>query len=261
MKKIMALFFSTFAAIQFAAAEPSTNDVIYVTDQFKLTPQSQHEDNKKIPYSIETSYPQLTGKLSPSAEKFNQLISELVEQEVLRFKKYVAADMVHMKNLPEEARQNSLHIDYDVDVISPNNNTVISVRLSIEGMQAGRAHPYHTNHVLNYDLAQEKVLTLADLFKPKSKYLAVISNYCRDALNKKLKSDQFMVAEGTKPIEKNFKNWSIDEDSIVFTFEEYQVAPYVYGSQEVDIPYAVLKELIAPTSPIMPCVMDSKNCK
>jgi len=70
-----------------------------------------------------------------------------------------------------------------------------------------------------------------------------------------------MVTQGTKPESKNFKNWNLQADSILITFDEYQVAPYVYGTQEVEIPYSVLEKILSAKSPIADCAKDSKNCQ
>jgi hypothetical protein len=62
--------------------------------------------------------------------------------------------------------------------------------------------------------------------------------------------DKWMISEGTKPEANNFRNWNLEEDGILITFEEYQVAPYVYGAQEVEIPYSVLKSYLSANAPI-----------
>jgi hypothetical protein len=213
--------------------------------------------------TIKISYPQIIGtKLSPAAQQFNKLMLGLVTDEMNRFTKYVKLDLPHMQTLPADVQNNSLNIDYDIDVIHPNHNTVIMVRFDTEGMQAGRAHPYHNRHVVNYDLSQGKVLALADLFKPKANFLKLIAEYSRKQLLQK-SSDPIiaqMVKQGTKVEAKNFKNWNIQNDTLLFTFDEYQVAPYVNGPQEVEIPYAALKNVIAPNSVIHSCVMDPKSC-
>jgi hypothetical protein len=103
------------------------------------------------------------------------------------------------------------------------------------------------------------VLTLNDLFKPKTKYLAVIANVAKQKLNEQL-ADKWMIAEGTQPLAKNFKNWNLENDGILITFDEYQVAPYANGAQEVEIPYADLKTMLSPRSVIYSCAQDPKSC-
>ena len=49
--------------------------------------------------------------------------------------------------------------------------------------------------------------------------------------------DDFMIGmldEGTDPTKpENFQNFTITDNAIIIYFQQYQVAPYVYGEQEV----------------------------
>lgn len=211
---------------------------------------TKHEANEELPYSIDYSYPQISGdNLSASAEKFNQLVLDMVNKSVQQFKNYVKADMPHMQTLPDSLKHNSFRMDYTIDVLKPRKQTLISLRLSIEGMQAGRAHPYHTHQVLNYNLHTGKVLALKDLFKPRANYLNTFSKYASTELNNKLQ-DKWMIKDGTQPLQKNYQQWNLQDKGILITFDEYQVAPYADGPQEILIPYTALKTLLAHNAPI-----------
>lgn len=226
----------------------------------EIAPTKNHEENQELPYNIDVSYPQISGEnLSANEKEFNRLVSDMVQKNVTQFKNYVKADMPHMQTLPESVKHNSLSIDYDIDVIKPMNQTYISIRLSIEGMQAGRAHPYHQHQVLNFDLNTGKVLTLKEFFKPGSNYLNLISKRANKTLNEKLQ-DKWMINEGTAPTDKNYQLWNLEANDILITFDEYQVAPYVDGSQEVEIPYSELTSLLKAKSPLLACVKDDKGC-
>lgn len=275
MKKVFLLallFVSTFAigaeaisSHDSAPAEQSFNQTtMQITDSvmqdIKITEQKIHETNKDLSYVIGATYPQIKGStLSSAAQSFNQAVAQLTQQQIEQFKKYVIADQPHMKTLPPEIRKNSLNIGYELNIMKVNNQMLASLRLAIEGYQAGRAHPYHKYDVLNFNLMTGKLITLDELFKPNSKYLTFISNFCRQKLGEKLQ-DKWMLNDGTKPIGKNFKIWNLDANGLRFTFEEYQVAPYVEGSQEVVIPFVELKDLLAPTAPFFACTTNPKQC-
>ncbi len=223
----------------------------------EITTVTKQEKDATLPYTIDYSYPQISGEnLSASARQFNQLVLDMVNNSVQQFKNYVKADMPHMQTLPDSLKHNSFRLDYRIDVLKPEKQTLISLRLSIEGMQAGRAHPYHTHQVLNYDLNRGKVLSLKDLFKPRAKYLNALSTYSNTALNNKLQ-DKWMIKDGTAPLPKNYLLWNLEDKGILITFEEYQVAPYADGPQEIEVPYGVLKNLIAHNAPIARCVKGS----
>lgn len=243
------------------AAQRDENQAIPVSSQLKLIPKSRREENKKLAYAIDVSYPALEGtQLTASAEKFNTLMVATVNQEIEQFIKAVKENRPLLQNLSEDLRHNTFHIDYDIDIVKPGDQALISVRFSSEGYQAGSAHPYHLKHVINFDLGSGHVLTLNELFKPHSHYLDSFSKYSYQILNAKLK-DKLMIKDGTKPVAKNFKNWNLESDSIVITFDEYQVAPYYLGPQEVEIPLKDLAHLISPKAPIYSCVKDPDSCK
>lgn len=234
------------------------NQPLYLTSELSVAPKAEQEESKLQKYFIEITYPQLQGEnLSPNAMLFNKAIMDLAYQETERFKKYVAADAPHMKTLPEEIQKNSFNLDYDIDVIQrAEKDFIISVRLTVEGYQAGRPHPYHNHRVLNFDLTAGKAIELNELFKKNSKYLNFIANYCNKKLNEKL-DDKSFIAEGTKPLATNYKNWNLENDDILITFEEYQVAPYSHGPQEINIPFSELKVMMAQTSPVY-ALLDKK---
>lgn len=236
-------------------------DALYINQNLKIIPTTGHEEDQQLHYTINVSFPQISGaNLPASAQQFNHIVLSMVAKSVQQFKNYVKSDVPHMQTLPESVRHNSLNVDYDIDVVKPAKHSLISVRISIEGMQAGRAHPYHLHQVLNYDLDQGKVLTLNDLFKSRADYLNVFAKYSSNDLNKAL-HDKFMIAGGTAPNVKNYSLWNLEPEGVLITFDEYQVAPYVAGVQEVEIPYDHLKNIISPKASIVPCVNNSDSCK
>jgi hypothetical protein len=127
-------------------------------------------------------------------------------------------------------------------------------------MQAGRAHPYHQHQVFNFDLVNNKELALSDLFKPNADFLQAIAKYSstklQDSVNEK---DKWMLVEGTKPTLKNYKNWNIEADAILITFDEYQVAPHMYGPQEVEIPFEDLKTLLSKQAEVIASAKDNTS--
>jgi hypothetical protein len=265
---ILALLFSGYCiaeselpAPNYDIADEKPVETISLSSHEEIVATKNHEEDLAVPYTIDVNYPEISGdNLSIEAKEFNRLVSDLVSKNVQQFKKYVKADMPHMQTLPESVKHNSLLIDYDVDVIKPAKHIILSVRLNIEGMQAGRAHPYHQHQVLTFDLSKNKIITLKDIFKPHANYLNLFAKYANKTLNAKLQ-DKWMINEGTAPIAKNYQLWNLESDDILITFDEYQVAPYAAGPQEVEIPYSELSAVIAATSPIAPCLKDSKGCE
>jgi len=226
------------------ANKPHEEEAVELSQNSKIIPIERHEQNQDLHYTIDISYPQVTGpQLSKQEMDFNQQMSALVNQQIQQFIYYVKSDIPHFKTLPEELQKNSMSMDYDIDVVPFKNDRVISVRLATEMMQGGRPHPYHKHISFNFDVTQGKVLVLKNLFKPHARYLVAFSKYSASQLDAKL-SDKFMIADGTKPVDKNYEIWNLDNDGFLITFDEYQVAPYVYGAQEVRVPFDVVQKLM-----------------
>jgi hypothetical protein len=246
MKKLILILLLTFTNLAFAiSSSNSENEAVVINSQLKVISKTQDEKNTQLYYTINTTYPQITGRpLSNSAQNFNQKIHKIINTEIEHFKDSINHDAAYIKTLPESVRNNSFTIDYDVDVIHPGPLTLISVRLNMEGMKAGRAHPFHRYRVLNFDLTHGKELALSDLFQPRKNYLKALATYSTNKLNASLQ-DKWMIANGAKPNAANYKNWNIQGDSLLITFDEYQVAPYANGPQEVEIPYKELQNIFS----------------
>ena len=246
-------------ANQAALSNFSEYEAVYISKSQKVVPEKKHEEDQALHYTIDITYPQIQGKNLTQAEKdFNQRIVTLVDNESKQFKNSVKLDIPHMKTLPDEALNNNLKIDYDLDVI--HQLSLISVRIAVEGMQAGRAHPYRSHRVLNFDLAHNKEMALSDLFKPKSAYLQAIAEYSAKKLHETVhEDDKWMIQNGAQAVAKNYRNWNIEKEAILITFDEYQVAPYVYGPQEVEIPFTELQHLLSPQGKMISSVKEPVN--
>ena len=123
--------------------------------------------------------------------------------------------------------------------------------MGIEWYMRGAAHPYHSIAVYVYDYQQKKLVTATDFFKKDSNYLSLLSKLSQEDLLTQSKIgdmgfmyDKEMVETGTSPTKENFSKLLPMKDGLVIYFDEYQVAPYAAGPQQVVIPYAKLKDLI-----------------
>jgi len=212
------------------------------------------ENNKKLKYEIDVQYPQLTGSGSPNYEKFNQTIRGLVNKRVGAFK----AEMAPSPDDPPPTELESLGSDLSVGyTIALARDDLISILLDVGSYSAGAAHPNSYSETVNFDLRNGKLLKLADLFQPGSKYLQTIAAYSITDLKKqgKQKGEESMldddwVERGAGPDAKNYSSWTIGKKGLAITFDSYQVAAYAAGPQHVLVPYSALKDLIKVDGPI-----------
>ena len=218
-----------------------SGDVDLVSKQIK-------ESNKKLMYEIAAQYPQLTGGNNPNFEKFNQAARALVTKEVAGFKKDSAPE--EGQERPEGSMGNDLDIGYEVALAQDD---LISVEFNVGSYYMGAAHPNTFSTVINYDLKNGKQLKLGDLFKPGSKYLQAIANYCIADLKKQANEkglDNEGIEGGAAASPKNYQSWTITRRGVGINFDAYQVGPYAAGPQFVLVPYSALKDVINPDGPV-----------
>jgi hypothetical protein len=186
-------------------------------------------------------------------------VVDLVQEEISGFKEKVLQNQPTQKKLPKSIIKNNLYIDYNTSAITSDDNHIISIRFSMQSLMGGMAHPAHYYRVLNYNLDSEQSIALPDLFDPDANYLAVLSDYTRQILSRRLANKE-MIGEGTAPTPEHFQNWNIKPNGLLITFDEATVAPYVDGAQSVLVPYSVLGTVIALNSPIGGCIKHPKKC-
>lgn len=249
MKKYL-IFLTTIFFMNLAFANLTTKEIA-LPNQLKLVKKTKVEKQADPKSTVKIIYPQITGKdLNANAEKFNQAITKIVNDRFESYKKTIQDSLDDNKNLPKEVNQYSLFITYQADAFKAGEQFIITVRLNTETSFAGAAHPSRKLDVYNYNLTTGEELTLSQLFEPNSNYLNVISDYVKKGLNKKLGTRDSTFDDGAEPKLDNFKNWNLLPNGILITFDEYQVAAYVFGQPEVLVPYSVLKNDFAVDAPI-----------
>lgn len=209
-----------------------------------------YDKNKIV---IKAVYPQLiTLTENPAVQHFNEHMDTLVNEGIADFKSRIRAMDPALFASASKASRNFLYIDYASISVSQGKQHLLSVRLSFQGNIIGQRLGYHYHRTFNYNLDKDTIIDLADLFLSDSEYLHTISQYTQDILFQKL-NNQAMILNGTAPLVQNFANWNIKPNGILFTFEDNQVAPTILGAQTVLIPFAILRNYIAPDSIIAPC--------
>lgn len=214
-----------------------------------------NENSKKPKYEIDAEYPQLTGSGSPNYEKFNQTIRNLVTKKVSTFKADMASDAADPElELPADSAGSDLHVAYNIELA---RDDLISVMLEVGSYSAGAAHPNSHSEVINFDLKNGKLLSLADVFQPGSKFLQSLSAYCVADLRKQGKVggedsmlDDEWIQRGAGPDAENYGSWTIGKKGLGIIFDAYQVGPYAAGPQHVFVPYSALKDMIKPDGPL-----------
>jgi hypothetical protein len=192
-------------------------------------------------YSITAQTPQLTGSDDSRVLGFNQRLSNLVNQEVMIYRK-------SFQELPLTPNSNGSFLEVTYIIVSQIGD-LWSFKFNFSFYADSAAHPGLNSLTLNYDLGQGRELALSDLFLPNSNYLAIIAEYCINELRKQPFADSSSL-EGAQPTSENYRNWNIEPSGVMITFDTYQVAPGAAGPQTIVVPYDQLATLIDPKGPL-----------
>lgn len=174
------------------------------------------------------------------------------------------------KALPEFAnRQLDLILDFRLAAQTP---AFTSVR-ETGSADTGGAHPNPVQATFVFDRKAGKLITLDDLFAQPDAARKALANFAHDTLLKKLmanapkpgegspeairewKSNTVqMLDDGTKPTTVNYSVFVVRAGNqpdaaspgLTLVFPPYQVAPYVYGTQTVDVPAGAFAQFLKP---------------
>jgi hypothetical protein len=220
---------------------PVTPVPLYMTVALSSTPFT--ETGTGPDYTIQTETPVLVANgLDPRLNTFNDAMVALIQEEVDSFKK-------NLKDLPVTPIAAGSFLQIKFAQVSPVGN-LLSLKFTISYYSDGAAHPGSYSHTVTYDLEAGQFVNLDQLFLPGSDYLGTISTYCIKTL-KASEIGEVVDETGAQPTVDNYRNWNITAEGLLITFDEYQVAAYAAGPQQVTIPYSELAAIIDPQGPLV----------
>lgn len=213
-----------------------------------MTTKTIREENKAGGYTLEVKYPQVSGLTRSDAEiKINKTIGGKINDVISDFKK----SNNDVRDPLPGAGPSTLDITYSAqsNMTIPN---LLSVRLIESFFESGAAHPGHYIETLNFNTSTGAEITLDDVFSS-SDYLQRLSTYTRAEMQKKIGSNEDLypqITSGTTPNEENFASFLFSDTGLIIVFQEYQVASYAAGVQEVLVPYSEIKDIIDQNGPL-----------
>jgi hypothetical protein len=190
-------------------------------------------------YTIDAQVPALQGSDDPRATNFNNEMTLLLQQEIIVFKD-------NLRALFPVPNANGSSFNEQFTLLSAPGN-ILSLKFEIMVYIEGAAHPGTHSRTVTYDLEAGSDVSLDRLFRSGSDHLQVISNFCLAQLTHSIPD---LFSAGVDPLPNNYRSWNITPNGLLITFDEYQVAAYALGPQEVVIPYANLQAIIDPQGPL-----------
>ncbi|MDB5260467.1 MAG: secreted deoxyriboendonuclease [Candidatus Nomurabacteria bacterium] len=222
------------------------------------TPVAVEETQKTmVTLATSTPYAVVTGEypvFSNASKDFNQKMAEAVNKAIADHIKFseenwkarfeTATPSEGVTKTPNE--KDKFPIQIGTKVIR-NDADVISLVIGIYEFSGG-AHGGETIMTFNYNVKEQKEITLSDITSGDPTFLKKLSTRSRALLRAKLSSaaqvspeeiDTDMLNAGTEATIANFSLFTLPAtNKITFYFPEYQVAAYAFGSSELtfDLP-------------------------
>jgi hypothetical protein len=202
---------------------------------------------RMVDISEKTSLFTITGSYLqfPQADAgFNKNLVNIFQEEINLFKKDMTANNEYQgapsgnDELGAYIAQNGSPYSYDIThQVIQSNEKFISFITRFSGYTGG-AHGFQNSIAINYDVVNKKMISITDL-----EAINDVSQQSRIILKQQFQAKgdwhddlQNWINEGTDPTNpQNFDLFTFTDSILTVYFEQYQVAPYMYGESQVEI--------------------------
>lgn len=160
--------------------------------------------------------------------------------------KYLAESKKLYEEFNAANKNDHLAIDSDFETIT-DTPVLLSVRSSIETIQASG---YEQNSFVTIDKENEALITLKSLFE-NEQYITLISENIKEQMKHQMEEDSnkiyFITDEDIEPftqIDSDQQFYINNDNKLVISFDEYEVAPGYMGAEEFEIPTEVISDIL-----------------
>ncbi|QGH35595.1 DUF4163 domain-containing protein [Gracilibacillus salitolerans] len=172
-------------------------------------------------------YPQVSETEKPGMEdKINKT-----------FQKYIKESFKELKENEEQSKKYDFHAEYQTDYeVKYNQASKLSI-LTSNYIFSGGAHGNTTVESFNYDMDKGKRVYLTNILTEEEQIEAVrdyVWEYATerpDIFYPDLKKEDIKLTKDTA--------FYFTDDGITLVFQQYEIAPYVAGNQEIHVPTEV----------------------
>ncbi len=148
----------------------------------------------------------------------------------------------YQDSLPAEAMDDfssSLWVDYSSYLAG---DSIASLLFRVEKNDSTMSHPDVYVFTMNFDLAQQKLLSLEDILQ--GEYLLAICDYTREYFSHTQPYQAYVHTEafqtGSAPVMGNFVSFTMNDKALTFYFQKYRIFPGYLGVVSISIPYSEL---------------------
>ena len=195
--------------------------------------------NEFLRYKDYLNYPQIEGSDAFPIRKLNKDIESLATKQYQWLLNPSRAELRDYKKGLHPEAFNSLDLDYHVILAT---DSFLSLYFEAFGYGIGAAHSVQYSFVINYDFRSNRMVKLSDMFRPGSKYLDAVSEYCIEELSRREDGEHLSKNE-LAPRVRNFESWNLTPNGIRFNFDACKLLGCAAGKQTVEIPFTALKHI------------------
>jgi hypothetical protein len=121
---------------------------------------------------------------------------------------------------------------------------VFSLWYDVYSYQELAAHGLTVRNSMNFNLLTGRMYRLADLFKPSSDYIGVLSNI----IKQQIEQQGIPLIKEFQQIRPN-EGFYMTREALVIYFQTYEYTPYYVGIPEFRVPYQTLADILAQQGP------------
>lgn len=192
----------------------------------------QNKSESEEGYEINIYYPYTTD------EDLNSYINTKLEL-------YIKDIKFQASRYNEEVSSGKYVLNISFNVTKGNNNYISFIFYVNQDIKY--IHPNEYIFVINYDKNAKKILMQEDI---ENMYPDLYYNLSVYTFDKLLKNEDIknmgaidLLESGTHANKYNFMDIAFKDDNLLVLFEKYQVAPYVLGTFEIEVPLSYLENI------------------
>lgn len=207
--------------------------------------QTVHLEEETASFIFSIDYPSFSND-----QQFTDLAKEKILSRKALFEEEISSTQDVLQELGEGFK-NGFWVEYAVDSYK---ETIQTITYTISTYYAGAAHPNTEIMTIVYDLERQRELAFEDIFEQDKDAIFFLSDTIKEDLYKQsgklaleygveplLAPNDSFIEEGASPFVKNFRNFILTDDSVIFLFPPYQVGPYAEGVKQVTIAYTKIE--------------------
>ena len=209
-----------------------------------LVPERVHLKSESQGYEIDVSYPQVVNTPYTQETQMRKVNQQLKDAATKLYQWPLKQPAGLDPSYPKSGILNTVSFTYQVGLAT---DSFLSVYFIGYSYNARESNQLQDSFAMNYDLTSGKQLKLAELFKPGSNYLEVISRYIINDVSRSLQTG--IKLHALEPVAENFKTWQITTNGVTFNFPTCRIAPCTEGDFTVEIPFEELEPMLSPGIP------------